>query len=138
MRLLPVAQLNSDIRRMDNLLAKILIAEDEESLANLYSVVLKKYGHDVVAIVPSGEEVVSIFKGLDQKPDLVILDHRLEKMSGLEALRELLKIDPTIRVLFASADDSVMEDAIESGAIDYIGKPFSMEELVEVINNCLP
>lgn len=123
--------------RGGNRVAKILIAEDEQSLANLYAVVLKKYGHEVLAIVSSGDEAVSIFKKLETKPDLVILDHRLEKMSGLEALKEILRIDPKVRVLFASADDSIMEDAIEAGAVDYIGKPFSMQELVEVVTNCL-
>jgi two-component system chemotaxis response regulator CheY len=119
------------------MLARILIAEDEEPLANLYNLVLKKHGHEVLAVVPSGNELIEIFKKSDPKPDLIILDHRLEKMSGLEALKELLKIDPKTKVLFASADDSVMEDAIATGAADYIGKPFSMAELVEVVNTCL-
>ena len=118
-------------------MARILIAEDEESLANLYDLVLKKYGHEIIAIVPSGNELVEIFIRSQPRPDLVILDHRLEKMSGLEVLKELLKIDPNLKILFASADDSIMEDAISAGAVDYIGKPFSMQELVEVVNTCL-
>jgi DNA-binding response OmpR family regulator len=119
------------------MLARILIAEDEEALTGLYKLVLKKYGHEVIAIVPSGNELVEIFKKSEPKPDLVILDHRLEKMSGLEVLKELLKIEPKTKILFASADDSIMEDAISLGAIDYIGKPFSMQELVEVVSTCL-
>jgi DNA-binding response OmpR family regulator len=118
-------------------LARILIAEDEDSLANLYSIVMKKYGHDVVAIVRSGDEVIEIFKKSDPRPDLVILDHRLERMSGLEALKELLKIEPKTKIIFASADDSVMEDAISAGAVDYLGKPFSMQELLEVLSGYL-
>jgi two-component system chemotaxis response regulator CheY len=116
-------------------MARILIAEDEQPLSNLYQMVLRRYGHEIIGIVPSGDEVIEVFK--KSKPDLVILDHRLEKMSGLDALRELLKIDPKVKILFASADDSVMEDAISIGAMDYIGKPFSMQELVEVVNSCL-
>jgi DNA-binding response OmpR family regulator len=119
-------------------LPRILIAEDEESLAKLYNLVMEKHGFEVIAIVPSGDEAVEIFKKSKPRPDLVILDHRLEKMSGMEALKEILKIDPKMKILFASADDSVMEDAISAGAVDYIGKPFSMQELLEVISNCLP
>jgi two-component system, chemotaxis family, chemotaxis protein CheY len=118
-------------------LAKILIAEDEPSLANLYKLVLEKYGNVVLAIVPSGDEVVRVFSKSDPKPDLIILDHRLERMPGLEALKKILEIDPGAKILFASADDSVMEDAIAAGALDYIGKPFSMTELVEVVNSCV-
>lgn len=118
-------------------MARILIAEDEQQLANLYKRVLQKQGHDVVGVVSSGSEVVEIFTRSSPRPDLVILDHRLDKMSGLEALKELLKIEPKAKILFASADDSVMEDVITSGAVDFIGKPFSMQELVEVIANCL-
>jgi two-component system chemotaxis response regulator CheY len=117
-------------------LTRILIAEDEPSLANLYKLVLEKYGHTIVAIVSSGEEVVRMYEKSNPKPDLLILDHRLERMPGLEALKKVLEIDPSAKILFASADDSVMEDAIASGALDYIGKPFSMSELVEVVSSC--
>ncbi len=118
-------------------MSRILIAEDEQSLANLYRMVLKRHGHEIIAVVASGNEIVELYKRSNPKPDLVILDHRLEKMSGLDALRELIRIDPSAKTLFASADDSIMEDAISIGAIDYIGKPFSMAELVEVVNSCL-
>lgn len=118
-------------------MASILIAEDEDSLASLYKVLLTKYGHKVIAVVKSGDEAVEIYKHSNPKPDVVIMDHRLERVSGLEALKEILSVDPKARVIFASADDSVMEDAISAGAVDYIGKPFSMQELVEVINRCL-
>lgn len=117
--------------------ANILIAEDEDSLASLYKVLLTKYGHRVLAVVRSGDEVVEIYKRASPKPDVVIMDHRLERVSGLEALKEILTMDPKARVIFASADDSIMEDAISAGAVDYIGKPFSMQELVEVIVRCL-
>ncbi len=122
---------------MDRKLAKILVAEDEPSLANLYKLVLEKYGHTILAIVPSGDEAVRIFSIAKPKPDLLILDHRLEKMPGLDALKKILEIDPNAKILFASADDSVMEDAISAGAVDYIGKPFSMSELIEVVNSCV-
>ena len=118
-------------------MANILIAEDEDSLASLYKVLLTKYGHRVLAVVRSGDEVVEIYKRASPKPDVVIMDHRLERVSGLEALKEILTMDPKARVIFASADDSIMEDAISAGAVDYIGKPFSMQELVEVIVRCL-
>ncbi|MHB8567725.1 MAG: response regulator [Nitrososphaerales archaeon] len=116
-------------------MARILIAEDEESLAALYRVLLVKFGYVLLDIVKSGDEVLERFK--QERPDIVIMDHRLDKRSGLDALREILKIDPQAKVIFASADDSVMEDVIAAGATDYIGKPFSMQELVEVINRCL-
>ncbi|MGI0091906.1 MAG: response regulator [Nitrososphaerales archaeon] len=115
-------------------MASILIAEDEEPLANLYRVLLKKYGHEVLDIVSSGERVIEIYRSADPKPDIVILDHRLEHLTGLDALKQILEINPKAKVIFASADDAIMEEAISSGAIDYISKPFSVQELVEVIN----
>jgi DNA-binding response OmpR family regulator len=59
-------------------LARILIAEDEGSLANLYKLVLKKHGHEIIAVVPSGDELICAFKNARPKPDLVIFDLRLE------------------------------------------------------------
>ncbi|SRR5579875_635089 len=116
-------------------LLRILIAEDEESLATLYKVLLSKFGYEVIDVVRSGEEAIARYA--KTKPDVVIMDHRLERKSGLDALKEILKIDPKAIVIFASADDSVMEDAIAAGAADYIAKPFSMQELVEVIGRCV-
>ena len=118
-------------------MARILIVEDEEPLANLYRTLLSRYGHKVVGIVGSGEAAVEIYNRPDPRPDVVIMDHRLERNSGMDAMKEILSADPDARVIFASADDSVMEEAIENGAADYIGKPFSMQELIEVIHRSL-
>jgi two-component system chemotaxis response regulator CheY len=118
-------------------MARILIAEDEDSLANLYRALLVRYGHQVCGVVTSGDEAVRLYRTLEPHPDLVLMDHRLERESGIEAMREILRTDPKAKIIFASADDSIMEDAIEQGAADYIGKPFSMQELIEVVNRCL-
>jgi two-component system chemotaxis response regulator CheY len=118
-------------------MARILIAEDEASLAALYRALLTRNGHEVCGVVSSGNEAVELFRKLDPKPDIVIMDHRLERESGMDAMRQILEIDPKAKVIFASADDSIMEDAIAQGAADYIGKPFSMQELIEVVNRCL-
>ena len=121
--------------REESTLARILIAEDEESLASLYKALFSRYGHEVLGVVNSGDELIDIYRKAEPKPDIVILDHRLERLTGIEALKQILKIDPKAKVIFASADDSIMEEAIASGAIDYIGKPFSVQQLVEVINH---
>ena len=114
-------------------MTRVLIAEDEDSLASLYKVLLSKFGYQVLAVVKSGEEVVEIYKKAEPRPDIVIMDHRLERQTGIDALKAIIKFDPDAKVIFASADDSIMEDAISAGAVDYISKPFSMQELVEVI-----
>ena len=102
-----------------------------------YRALLTRNGHEVCGVVSSGNEAVELFRKLDPKPDIVIMDHRLERESGMDAMRQILEIDPKAKVIFASADDSIMEDAIAQGAADYIGKPFSMQELIEVVNRCL-
>ena len=83
-------------------MARILIAEDEETLADLYRVLLARHGHEILGIVRSGDEAIALYKKLNPKPDIVLMDHRLERMSGMEALRKILEIDPNAKVVFAS------------------------------------
>ena len=107
----------------------IMIVDDEEVLHILYAKLLEHKGHRVVASAYNGEEAVDIYRAMEHRPDLVLMDHRMPVKNGLEAMQEILSIDGGARIVFLTADISVAEQAMEMGAADVLLKPFRMDAL---------
>ena len=109
---------------------KILIAEDERDIRDLVVFTLQYAGFDVVA-ASNGAEVVEMAP--KERPDLILLDVRMPKMTGYEACQALKNAPDTkhIPVVFLSAkgQDSEVHTGLEAGGIDYILKPFAPDEL---------
>lgn len=113
-------------------MARILIAEDERDIRDLITFTLRFAGHDVVAST-NGEEALE--KTLKEKPDLVLMDVRMPRMTGYEACKRI-KADDSIKhipVVFLSAkgQESEVQTGLEVGAVEYILKPFSPDQLTE-------
>jgi two-component system phosphate regulon response regulator PhoB len=108
----------------------ILVAEDEDSLSTLLNYNLEKEGY-AVAIAADGEEALVM---VDEKmPDLILLDWMLPKVSGIEVCRRLRARSETrnipIIMLTARGEETDRIRGLDTGADDYIVKPFSMSEL---------
>jgi len=119
-------------------MAKILIAEDERDIRDLITFTLRFAGHDVVAAA-NGEEAVE--KALKEKPDLVLMDVRMPRMTGYEACKKM-KADENIKhipVVFLSAkgQESEVNAGLDAGAVEYILKPFSPDQLTERVRTIL-
>ena len=119
-------------------MAKILIAEDERDIRDLITFTLTFAGYQVVAAA-NGEEALQ--KARLEFPDLIMMDVRMPKMTGYEACIEMKK-DKTIQhipVVFLSAkgQDAEVNTGLEAGAVEYILKPFSTEQLVEKVKELL-
>ena len=85
----------------------------------------------------NGREAVEKYREL--KPEVAILDITMPGMNGLEAMREILSLDPQARVLICSAigQQSLMVEAIKAGARDFVVKPFKPERLASAIARAL-
>ena len=110
---------------------KILIVEDETDVADLLTLNLRKAGYKVST---AADGVTGLQKARDDKPDFIILDLMLPKMSGLEVCR-ILKSDAAtaqmpILMLTAKAEEIDRIVGLEFGADDYVTKPFSPREVV--------
>lgn len=109
----------------------ILVVEDEESLATLLEYNLTKEKFDVT-VAPDGEE--ALLKIAETTPDLIILDWMLPKVSGIEICRQLRARPQTANVpiimLTARSEESDRVRGLETGADDYLTKPFSTNELI--------
>ena len=111
-------------------MAKILIAEDERDIRDLIEFTLKYAGYEVVK-ASNGAEAVELAPTV--KPDLILLDVRMPRMTGYEACRTIKSMDTmkNIPIVFLSAkgQQSEMESGMDAGAYDYILKPFAPDEL---------
>jgi len=121
----------------ENKVAEIFIVEDDTSLRILYEKVLILNGYNVTASARDGEEAVKLFKNFSNKPDVILMDHRMPIKNGLEAAKEILEINNKSIIIFASADKSIREEAISIGAMSFKDKPFTIERLVNNIEKAL-
>lgn len=108
----------------------ILVAEDEDSLATLLNYNLEKEGY-AVAVAADGEDALMMIN--EKLPDLILLDWMLPKVSGIEVCRRLRARSETrnipIIMLTARGEETDRIRGLDTGADDYIVKPFSMSEL---------
>jgi two-component system phosphate regulon response regulator PhoB len=118
--------------------AKILLVEDDASLIELVTYNLEKEGFDVVR-TGDGEEALTLAE--EEKPDLVILDWMIANLSGIEVCRRLRRAPATanlpIVMLTARGDEADRIRGLETGADDYMTKPFSPRELIARIRAVL-
>ena len=119
-------------------MSKILIAEDERDIRDLIAFTLKFAGYDIVT-ANNGEEAVHLTK--QELPDLVITDVRMPKMTGYEACRQI-KADPAtqhIPVVFLSAkgQEAEVQTGLDSGADEYLLKPFAPDQLTRKVADIL-
>jgi DNA-binding response OmpR family regulator len=119
-------------------MTKILIAEDERDIRELVAFSLQFGGFEVVQTA-NGAEAVE--RAPVEKPDLILMDVRMPKMTGYEACRAL-KAMPELRdvpVVFLSAkgQESEIQTGLEAGAEEYILKPFAPDELVKQVKGVL-
>ena len=114
-------------------IANIFIIDDDADIVLLFEQFLKVEGHQIVAKAFNGEEAIEIFKNLQEKPDIVLMDHRMPSKNGLETTKEMLKINPHSKIIFVSADYTVRNKALEVGAIDFLEKPIDLSTLYTMI-----
>jgi DNA-binding NtrC family response regulator len=113
---------------------KLLIIEDEKITRRSLTDILTTEGYDVTA-AEDGEEGLKLF--FSERPDIVITDLRLPKLSGIDILTRVMETDPSAKVILITAFASV-ETAIQSlkiGAYDYLTKPISPEKLISILRN---
>jgi DNA-binding response OmpR family regulator len=119
-------------------MVKILVAEDERDIRELIGFSLGLADYEVV-LARDGVEAVE--EAAEQKPDLILLDVRMPRMSGYEACRRLKENPATseIPVVFLSAkgQEKEIEEGLDSGALDYIVKPFAPDQLVDQVRGIL-
>jgi two-component system chemotaxis response regulator CheY len=108
---------------------RVLIVDDALIMRKKIKDIALEAGWEVAGEAKDGEEAVTLFQ--QEKPDLVTLDIVMPKMDGVTALKRMMSGDPTARVVMVSAVDQKgkLTECIETGAVDFIVKPFEAARL---------
>ncbi|HET8725046.1 MAG TPA: response regulator [Anaeromyxobacteraceae bacterium] len=116
---------------------KVLIVDDAAFMRNMIRDIFASGGFEVVGEAANGLEAVEKYREL--RPDLTTMDIVMPFKSGIEATREIVKVDPHAVVVMCSAlgQEALVMEAIEAGASDFIVKPFKSEDVIAVVRKVL-
>ena len=121
---------------------KVLIVDDAMFMRNMIAEIFngKKYkeeDYQFIAEAENGIEAVEKYK--EHNPDIVTMDIVMPEMTGIEALKEIMGLDSGANVIMCSAlgQDSLVMEALDAGAKDFIVKPFQPEKVLDVVTRIL-
>ncbi|KAF0133601.1 MAG: sigma-54 dependent DNA-binding response regulator [Candidatus Saganbacteria bacterium] len=115
---------------------RIVVVDDEPSVLESFKMILKIKDYEVETFPDGPSALTGFTKG---KYDVAFLDYKLPVMDGLELLKKLKDVDPDLEVIIvtAYATDASHANAITLGALEYLRKPFLMEEIYELVDRAL-
>ena len=118
-------------------MARVLVVDDAAFMRKMVSDALVKAGHEVVGEAANGVEAVASYQSL--KPELTTLDITMPEKDGLAALGEIMRLDPSAKVIMCSAlgQESKVLESIKLGARDFVVKPFKAERVAEAVAKAL-
>ena len=111
----------------------ILICDDAAFMRMMIKDILTKNGYNVAGEAENGLKAVEKYN--ETKPDLVMMDITMPEMDGIQALKKIKETDPNAMVIMCSAmgQQAMVIEAIQSGAKDFIVKPFQADRVLEAI-----
>ena len=118
-------------------MARVLIADDASFMRQMIREIIEPEGYEVVGEATNGIEAVDLYKEL--QPDLVTMDIVMPKRSGIDAVKAILAENPTACVVMCSAlgQETLVTEALQAGAKDFIVKPFKPESVIQTLKQVL-
>ena len=120
-------------------MAKVMIVDDEQDLLDTMATILEMQGYEVVKVIDGADAVTT---AILEQPELILLDVMLPHRTGWSLCKEFQENSLTgeIPIIIVSArfQDQDVERGYAAGAKDYIVKPFSLEEILEVVSRWIP
>lgn len=115
----------------------ILIVDDAAFMRMMIKDVLVKNGFMIAGEAENGAKAIDKYKELN--PDLVIMDITMPEVDGIQAVKEIKKINPSAKIIMCSAmgQQAMVIEAIQAGARDFIVKPFQAERIIEAVKKVL-
>jgi two-component system chemotaxis response regulator CheY len=115
----------------------VLLVDDDSMMRNVLKIILKSEGYREIDEASNGEEAIA--QCLRLRPDLVLLDINMPKMTGLQALEGIRKASPTTLVLMVSAESTLdkVDEALKKGAAGFVVKPITAANVLAKVESCL-
>ena len=112
---------------------RVLVVDDAAFMRMMVKDILTKNGYEVVGEAENGMKALEKYQEL--KPDLVTMDITMPEMDGISAVKEIKKVDPNAKIVMCSAmgQQAMVIEAIQSGAKDFIVKPFQADRVIEAV-----
>ena len=117
--------------------ARILVVDDAAFMRMMIKDILSKNGFEIVGEAENGQKALE--KWTEFRPDLTTMDITMPEMDGISAVKEIKKVDPNAKVIMCSAmgQQAMVIEAIQSGARDFIVKPFQPDRVIEAVRKAL-
>ena len=118
-------------------MARVLVVDDAAFMRKMVSDALSKGGHEVVGEAGDGLEAVAQYQAL--KPEVTTLDITMPEKDGLAALKDIMAMDPSAKVIMCSAlgQESKVLESIKAGAKDFVVKPFQPDRVIDAVGKAL-
>jgi len=118
-------------------MVKVLIVDDAQFMRSILKKIFQSNNYEVVGEADTADSGVANYKKL--KPDIVTMDICMPNKSGIEAIKEITKLDKNAKILVCSAlgQELLVMEAIQAGAKDFIVKPFKKEKIIETVEKVL-
>jgi len=118
-------------------MATVMIVDDASFMRAVLKKIVLQAGHEVIAEASNGDDAISQFQ--QSKPDLVLMDIIMppgpKAKDGIEALKQIVAAEPSAKVIMCSSmgQQSLIVEAIKSGAKDFVVKPFQPQKVIEAL-----
>ena len=115
----------------------ILVCDDAAFMRMMIKDILTKNGYNVAGEAENGLKAVEKYK--EVTPDLVLMDITMPEMDGIQALKEIKKVDAAAKIIMCSAmgQQAMVIESIQSGAKDFIVKPFQADRVLEAVKKAI-
>ena len=115
----------------------ILICDDAAYMRMMIKDILTKNGYTIVGEAENGQKAVEKYN--ETKPDLVMMDITMPEMDGIQALKKIKATDPNAAIIMCSAmgQQAMVIESIQSGAKDFIVKPFQPDRVLEAVKKAI-
>ena len=116
---------------------KVMVVDDAAFMRMMIKDILTKNGYEVVGEAENGLKAIEKYPEL--KPDLTTMDITMPEMDGIAAVKEIKKADPGAKIIMCSAmgQQAMVIEAIQSGARDFIVKPFQPDRVLEAVRKAV-
>ena len=116
---------------------RVLLVDDAAFMRMMLKNILVGAGYEIAGEGENGAKAVELYKSL--KPDLVIMDIIMPEMGGIDAVREIMKINPAAKILMCSSmgQQALVVEAIQAGAKDFIVKPFQPANVLDALKKVM-